>query len=582
MALRVAVANGDWSSPSTWNGGILPTVGDVVASNGFTVTIDEDINVDSITNTAQNSISIIPIMTSATSPSGTVTVSSQEPSVYLGWKAFDGVVSAANSWNPNAASPSWIEYQFPTSKTIVAYSVTNGATDWQFQAWNGSTWVVLDTVTGAGSSATTVRTFSNTTAYTRYRLYVTGPASSFYLYELKMFDVVADSSSAVQGGTFNLNSGVTVTCTGGNGIYAGINTCLTYSGTGTSTINANINPLTVSAASNTFTLVHNGTGTLNINGNINASGTNGFRCCLDFSGTGVCNVVGNFFGGFGNSPNARATSSGRLNIIGTIAGGSNVTSLDLSGTTVTTITGNLTGGTNSGRPVVINGNAVLTITGNLLHGDNGGPALRIDSGTPNINIIGNVGSTFANSSTLLSTVAGSYIKVIGTIFAGLNYNFYSASPSAINILTGPFISYATGIHPFWVIRMHYQRTIGSYFEFRDNSTNGAVPPAGPAPITRLVSPGTAIDAPAASDVRQGVVYAAASLTGTMVVPAASNVANNVPVDNTVGTAVLDPNAIWAVPLTSVNTLNSIGRRVKNAATVETTGAQLESLIRDNE
>jgi hypothetical protein len=68
----------------------------------------------------------------------------------------------------------------------------------------------------------------------------------------------------------------------------------------------------------------------------------------------------------------------------------------------------------------------------------------------------------------------------------------------------------------------------------------------------------------------------------MVVPAASNVANNVPVDNTLGTAVLDPNAIWAVPLTSINTLNSIGRRVKNAATVETTGAQLESLIRDNE
>jgi hypothetical protein len=130
--------------------------------------------------------------------------------------------------------------------------------------------------------------------------------------------------------------------------------------------------------------------------------------------------------------------------------------------------------------------------------------------------------------------------------------------------------------------MHYQRTLGSYYEFRDNSTNGALPPAGPAPITRLVSPGTPIDAPAASNVRQGVVYAAGSLTGTMVVPSPSNVANNVPVDNTVGTAVLDPNAIWAVPLTSINTLNSIGRRVKNAATVETTGAQLESLIRDNE
>jgi len=52
----------------------------------------------------------------------------------------------------------------------------------------------------------------------------------------------------------------------------------------------------------------------------------------------------------------------------------------------------------------------------------------------------------------------------------------------------------------------------------------------------------------------------------------------VPVDNTVGTAILDPNAIWSVPLTSINTLNSIGRRVKNAATVETTGAQIESIL----
>jgi hypothetical protein len=54
------------------------------------------------------------------------------------------------------------------------------------------------------------------------------------------------------------------------------------------------------------------------------------------------------------------------------------------------------------------------------------------------------------------------------------------------------------------------------------------------------------------------------------------------VDNTIGIAVLDPTAIWAVPLTSVNTLNSIGRRVKNAATVETTGAQIQTTLNNNE
>jgi hypothetical protein len=68
----------------------------------------------------------------------------------------------------------------------------------------------------------------------------------------------------------------------------------------------------------------------------------------------------------------------------------------------------------------------------------------------------------------------------------------------------------------------------------------------------------------------------------MIVPSPDNVSKNIPVDNTVGTAVLDPTAIWAVPLTSINTSNSIGRRVKNAATVETTGAQIQTTLNNNE
>jgi hypothetical protein len=441
MAVRYAVVSGNWSSTSTWNGGTLPTTGDIVASNNFTVTIDQNINVDSLTNTAQ--------------------------------------------------------------------------------------------------------------------------------------------SPAVAGGTFNLNSGVTVTCTGGNGIYASNVTCLTYTGTGTSTINANINPLNVNAGSLTFTLVHNGTGTLNINGNIYASGSGGNKACFDFSGSGICNVVGDFYGGFGVSPNARVTSSGRLNIIGNLTGGSNVTALDLSGTSITTVTGNLYGGGNSGRPIVMAGTALLTVTGNLLHGDNGGPCISITSGTPNVTIVGNVGSTFGNSSTLLSSAAGSYIKVVGTIFAGLVNNFYSVSPSAINILTGPFISYATGVHPFLVTRMHYQRTFGSYFEYRDSSTGGALPPIASAPATRLVSPDTVVAAPIPANVRQGKSYALGSQVGTMIVPSPANVVKNVPVDNTVGTGALDPSALWNVPLSAINTTGSIGQRVKNASTVESTGAQIQTTLNNN-
>lgn len=49
MAIRYAVATGNWSDVSTWDGGTtLPTVGDDVYANGFTVTVDQDIEVAKI------------------------------------------------------------------------------------------------------------------------------------------------------------------------------------------------------------------------------------------------------------------------------------------------------------------------------------------------------------------------------------------------------------------------------------------------------------------------------------------------------------------------------------------------------
>jgi hypothetical protein len=53
MALRYAVASGNWSNKAIWNGGTLPTVADDVHANGFTVTIDQNVTVLSLRNTAQ-------------------------------------------------------------------------------------------------------------------------------------------------------------------------------------------------------------------------------------------------------------------------------------------------------------------------------------------------------------------------------------------------------------------------------------------------------------------------------------------------------------------------------------------------
>jgi hypothetical protein len=54
MALRYAVANGNWSNTATWDGGTLPTVGDDVHANGFTVTINQNITVNKISTKAES------------------------------------------------------------------------------------------------------------------------------------------------------------------------------------------------------------------------------------------------------------------------------------------------------------------------------------------------------------------------------------------------------------------------------------------------------------------------------------------------------------------------------------------------
>lgn len=48
MAIRYAVQNGNWSNPVTWDGGTLPAAGDDVYADGYTITVDQDINVGSL------------------------------------------------------------------------------------------------------------------------------------------------------------------------------------------------------------------------------------------------------------------------------------------------------------------------------------------------------------------------------------------------------------------------------------------------------------------------------------------------------------------------------------------------------
>ena len=46
--IRYAVNNGNWSDAATWNGGAsVPTSGDYVYANSYTVTLNVDVNIGS-------------------------------------------------------------------------------------------------------------------------------------------------------------------------------------------------------------------------------------------------------------------------------------------------------------------------------------------------------------------------------------------------------------------------------------------------------------------------------------------------------------------------------------------------------
>jgi hypothetical protein len=598
MGLRVAVANGNWSNPFTWNGGVTPVAGDIVASNGFTVTIDQDVNVDSITNTVQTNYGIVPTMTSNTAPEG-VAFSNSFSTGNEPYRAFDSPLSGQSYFStaiPSVGSPIHLGYEFTLSKIVTKYSysahgvsMSYSPVDFTFEGWDGTTWVVLHTVVGHNAITYSSPTLSNTTSYLKYRLNVTKTGgSNFQISQLTFYDASSGASNSIAGGSFNLNSGVTVTLTGTNSITQGTVTVLRCNVTTGNTSTLIGNNFVRANLSNQPLIILAGAGTFNVTGTITYVQTSspgititGVNSTLNYTGdinSGwqvgghgvstdvVCtiNVVGNITGGFSSNTvtGLRFNSAGVFTLVGTATGGAYGTNYGVYlNNTTATITGDLYGGNNYGgdsHGVQVDGNSSITITGTMY--GRLSPAFRSSSniylnhyGT--INCTGLAGIGFTQSSVALS----------------------STGVGAINILTGPFISSPTGIQPLYVARMHYRRTIGSYYEFRDNTTNGALPPAGAAPATRLVSPDTVVDAPSPANVRFGTIYASGSQTGTMKVPTASNVRAGIEVDNTVGTAVLTASQIWEMLQSNLTTPGSIGERLKNCSTVQTTGSQIASL-----
>lgn len=177
-----------------------------------------------IANGGTGTVSLIPLMSGYTIPSGIVSSSGE---VYapnrLAWMAFNGAQFNQLTWDTGIwqsgvpTSNQWLMYQFPSAKAVIAYQFagTMGSdatpTTWIFQGSNnGSVWSDLHTVTNhvwahsttnAQADGYYVEKFSiaNSTSYLYYRIYISDAVGKAFLislvsgYAVGQFQMFSDS-----------------------------------------------------------------------------------------------------------------------------------------------------------------------------------------------------------------------------------------------------------------------------------------------------------------------------------------------------------------------------------------------------
>jgi hypothetical protein len=581
MPLKAAIASGNWSNPALWDAGQLPRINDVVASNGFTVTIDQNITVVQLTNLARGIERNNPAMTSPTTPSGIVTSQPADNGLVenQAWRAFDGSGATTPSWYAAGAYPKWIAYEYVSAVAITLYSLTlrgdvYNPRDWTFEAWDGTSWIVLHTVTAytTGGSYDSPN-FNNSTPYIKYRINVTADRGTglLIILEINLFEY-GYTRQAAQGGGFIIGPNVTVTTTTtGEGFDAAdIANGLIYS--------AN-SPSVSSFVGKIKGLLNNHT--------------------LQVTGTGTLNIVGNLFSGANNAGNGvvNITSDATVNITGNLAyfGGNRALNVQSSCTSAqVTITGDVYIGSfvwGGHRTISFFGGGTLNIIGSISI-----PLSTVSSNNYVIVLNAPIGKTINfNHTGIITVIATSYLpqaSVIlldsssGLIFARLdqlvggNGRLVNQASSFSYVFLRKIIYGDYGQCPLFAIRRAFLTPEQpNRVTFRNNSTNGAQLPSAPAPQFSYVSPGAVGGLPSIADVRFGITFGYGSAVGTAKIPNPNQVTFGVAVDNTFGNAVLTAASVWDYLVANITVENSIGMRLKNVSTPQTTGEQLEAFLR---
>lgn len=538
------IANGNSNDSSIYDTGVLPTTSEDVYVNGFTVQVIGNFSVNSVRNNTSDYYlpnTAIPIMTSATSPSGIVTVSGQVVG-FEGWRAFDR--NNTTLWQTTAgATTGTLSYQFPSSKIIKRYSFRNsgagvGARNFTFEASNdGSSWTTLDTQTSINVGANGIFTSSvlaNTTAYLYYRINITtvNGGTTIQMSEFEMTTSTSLTVGQTAGGTFILNNASNLTTTATEGIVSGSTTPVVQftAGAGNSaTINSGVvNPVGYSTG---FRYIQqSGLGTLTINGSyICPSTVSANIIIINLTSTGITYINGDL------SSNAVNTASDSSTLVSTSAG-------------TIYINGAITGSAsnrNASATVYSSGGATIIHTGNQTAGI--GNCITCIGGT-----LIEIGNQTASSTKacIINITTATTIDITGTPTAG----------TGANAIIGLGLVKVSG-NP--VNTNRYMAIYAPQITIDTATTSWKFQEFTGVDIT-LYASGASLGNPALGDVRFGTVYGpSGTLTGTLRVPNPNTVLLGTLTDATTGTLLMTPQDFWDF-LTSGSTLiGSFGKLIKD-------------------
>jgi hypothetical protein len=543
MAVIKAAASGNWSATSTWTGGVVPTLNDTVYANGFTVTLDQSIDLTG----------------STVDTSGSFILGQIYQIVSLGTTNF-ALTANCIAVGSNAG-------------TAVAVASTVGT---YFQAVTAGT-----ATTGTARRVGAILTFVNMP-----RTIATGGGFALTAnYDIIGAFIMAGSTAAL-----SVSGTASTTLTGCRAVgsaFTGATRSILFSSSGT--LSGVGSTIAGGNASGAYGLGNTGAGTVNLTASSDVRGGtfNSDSWGISNSSTGIIQmtsgtiVPGSVAGGIRNTSTGQvicsgvAASAGFLEAIrnegngivtfsnGSVTGGNSggITNSGVSGS-VTVNSSTITGGTNDANSHGIRNTSggLITTTGCTITGAATGGGYGIHNAS--------TGSLVLNSSTINANVlAGVFNASTGSITSSGDitatntaHGISSTNASAVVIVSGSLISAANGMVAVYSPKFRMSPApLVAKTRYALNGTSTFVDMFTADNISGITGVAT-------TDVRSGVSYGG-GLVGVCAVPSASSVASGVPVGSTTGTAVLTAAAIrteLAVELT----------RLAQCSTVATTGDQI--------